>query len=71
MMGRLAADLADVAWVTSDNPRTEDPGAIIADILEGTAGGMASIVTQPDRERAIREAYAATGEGDVLLVAGK
>ena len=71
MMGRLAAGLADVAWGTSANPRTEDPGAIIADILEGTAGGMASIVTQPDRERAIREAYAATGEGDVLLVAGK
>ena len=71
LMGALAASLADVAWVTSDNPRTEDPGAIIADILEGMRGGKAAIRRVPDRAQAIREAYAATDPGDVLVVAGK
>jgi UDP-N-acetylmuramoyl-L-alanyl-D-glutamate--2,6-diaminopimelate ligase len=71
LMGGLAARLADVAWVTSDNPRTEDPGRIIADILEGCSGGPARFQTEPDREKAIEAAYAATGQDDIVLIAGK
>ncbi|MEX0326369.1 MAG: UDP-N-acetylmuramoyl-L-alanyl-D-glutamate--2,6-diaminopimelate ligase [Puniceicoccaceae bacterium] len=71
IMGELAAGLADVAWITSDNPRTEDPRTIMDDIEEGTRKGTASILKEPDREAAIRGAYAGTSEGDVLLVAGK
>jgi UDP-N-acetylmuramoyl-L-alanyl-D-glutamate--2,6-diaminopimelate ligase len=71
IMGQLAAELADVAWVTSDNPRTEDPDSIIRDILEGTKKGRSRIHTEPDREKAIRAAGEAMGPEDLLLVAGK
>lgn len=71
MMGEIAADLADVCWVTSDNPRTEDPDTIIQDILLGMPGGQAVVCSEADRAAAIRAAYQASAEGDVILVAGK
>lgn len=77
IMGRLAAELADVCWVTSDNPRTEDPDLIIADIMEGIDESTRSstlrteVHTVPDREQALQTAYRHTGKGDLLVVAGK
>jgi UDP-N-acetylmuramoyl-L-alanyl-D-glutamate--2,6-diaminopimelate ligase len=73
LMGAVAARLADVVVVTSDNPRSEDPESIIAQILEGVAAeraGGADIV-DPDRREAIHTALAAAQEGDVVLIAGK
>jgi UDP-N-acetylmuramoyl-L-alanyl-D-glutamate--2,6-diaminopimelate ligase len=67
-MGAAAA-VADVVVVTSDNPRSEDPAAIIADILRGVAERSAFV--EPDRREAIRAAIAMCAPGDVLLVAGK
>jgi UDP-N-acetylmuramoyl-L-alanyl-D-glutamate--2,6-diaminopimelate ligase len=67
LMGRIATELADVAIVTSDNPRSEDPEAIIAEILEGAD----RTEVEPDRREAIARAIAAAGEGDVVVIAGK
>jgi UDP-N-acetylmuramoyl-L-alanyl-D-glutamate--2,6-diaminopimelate ligase len=67
LMGRIATDLADLAIVTSDNPRSEEPTAIIAEILEGA--GDAEV--EPDRREAIALAVAAADEGDVVVIAGK
>jgi UDP-N-acetylmuramoyl-L-alanyl-D-glutamate--2,6-diaminopimelate ligase len=67
-MGRIAVELADVAIVTSDNPRGEDPLAIIEDVLQG-AGLEAEI--DPDRRSAIRGAIARAEPGDVVVIAGK
>jgi len=69
-MGAIASDLADMAIVTTDNPRSESPAAIAAAILGGATGG-ARIIDEPDRAAAIRTAIALAGEGDVVLVAGK
>jgi len=71
IMGRIAAELADVAIVSSDNPRGEDPAAIIADVLAGMKRGRAQIVTEPDRARAIVLALKKAREGDIVLLAGK
>jgi UDP-N-acetylmuramoyl-L-alanyl-D-glutamate--2,6-diaminopimelate ligase len=68
LMGRIATELADVAIVTSDNPRSEEPEAIIAEILEG-AGSEAEV--EPDRREAIARAVATADEGDVVVIAGK
>jgi UDP-N-acetylmuramoyl-L-alanyl-D-glutamate--2,6-diaminopimelate ligase len=68
LMGRIATRLADQVILTSDNPRGEDPLAIIADILEGARGDCCVV---PDRATAIRVAVAAARRGDVVLVAGK
>ncbi|HRU06900.1 MAG TPA: UDP-N-acetylmuramoyl-L-alanyl-D-glutamate--2,6-diaminopimelate ligase [Candidatus Brocadiia bacterium] len=70
LMGKVAARMADAAWVTSDNPRSEDPLDIISQILRG-AGESHKIHTQPDREQAIREAISAARPGDLVLIAGK
>jgi UDP-N-acetylmuramoyl-L-alanyl-D-glutamate--2,6-diaminopimelate ligase len=67
LMGRIANELADLAIVTSDNPRSEEPETIIAEILEGA--GEAEV--EPDRREAIARAVAAAGEGDVVVIAGK
>jgi UDP-N-acetylmuramoyl-L-alanyl-D-glutamate--2,6-diaminopimelate ligase len=67
LMGRIAAELADLAIVTSDNPRSEQSEAIIAEILEGADGAE----VEPDRREAIARAVAAAGEGDVVVIAGK
>jgi UDP-N-acetylmuramoyl-L-alanyl-D-glutamate--2,6-diaminopimelate ligase len=75
LMGAAAADLADVAIFTSDNPRTEDPLAILAAMLEGAITvperRRAHVIVEPDRASAIGLAVAAAGKGDVVLVAGK
>jgi UDP-N-acetylmuramoyl-L-alanyl-D-glutamate--2,6-diaminopimelate ligase len=68
-MAAAAARYADYSYVTSDNPRTEDPQAIIADILPGLGGAPHAV--QPDRAAAIAEAIASAARGDVVLVAGK
>ena len=69
-MGAAVAEVADLAIVTSDNPRNEDPLAIIAEIVPGLAPGRPHLV-EPDRASAIRIAVRETGPGDTLLVAGK
>jgi UDP-N-acetylmuramoyl-L-alanyl-D-glutamate--2,6-diaminopimelate ligase len=69
IMGRIAAELADVVVVTSDNPRTENPGAIIDDIEQGM-GGVAHLRI-PDRLTAIHTALQQARPGDTLLLAGK
>jgi UDP-N-acetylmuramoyl-L-alanyl-D-glutamate--2,6-diaminopimelate ligase len=70
MMGEIAARLSDRAYVTTDNPRSEDPEAIVNDILAGVPKGSA-VETILDRRAAIREAVAAARAGDVVVVAGK
>ena len=67
-MGAVASRLADRVFLTSDNPRSEDPAKIIAAIREGTKGEVA---TDPDRAKAIRAAIAAAQPEDVILLAGK
>jgi UDP-N-acetylmuramoyl-L-alanyl-D-glutamate--2,6-diaminopimelate ligase len=67
VMGTIASELADVAIVTSDNPRSEDPLAIIEEILRGAP----ELEVQPDRRTAIATALEQAREGDVVLIAGK
>ncbi|HJV29018.1 MAG TPA: UDP-N-acetylmuramoyl-L-alanyl-D-glutamate--2,6-diaminopimelate ligase [Gaiellaceae bacterium] len=67
-MGRVASEHADIAIVTSDNPRTEDPRAIIEEIVAG-AGGRLEV--EPDRRRAIELALDEARPGDVVVIAGK
>ena len=69
-MGRIATEAADVVVVTSDNPRSEDPDAIIAEIVAGiTDHGSVSVI--PDRREAIHHAARAAREHDVVVIAGK
>jgi UDP-N-acetylmuramoyl-L-alanyl-D-glutamate--2,6-diaminopimelate ligase len=70
VMGRTAAELADRVIVTSDNPRSEDPQAIIDEILVGVGRG-ADVEVEPDRRLAIRRSLGAAGPGDVVVIAGK
>jgi len=74
-MGAAAAALADVAVLTSDNPRSEDPAAILAAMRAGAgevpAADRAEIQVEPDRGRAIARAVALAGPGDTLVVAGR
>jgi UDP-N-acetylmuramoyl-L-alanyl-D-glutamate--2,6-diaminopimelate ligase len=67
VMGRIAQDLADVAIVTSDNPRSEDPLAIIDEVLRGAP----ELDVEPDRRAAIARAIETARDGDVVLIAGK
>ena len=71
LMGAVVGELADVAVVTSDNPRTEPPEGIIADILPGLEGTQAQVVTEPDRRAAIRACLEHGRPGDVIVLAGK
>jgi UDP-N-acetylmuramoyl-L-alanyl-D-glutamate--2,6-diaminopimelate ligase len=68
LMGRVARDLADVVIVTSDNPRSEDPLAIIQDVLQGTG---TDVEIDPDRRSAIGRAIEVAAPGDVVVIAGK
>ncbi len=71
-MARAAEELADRVFVTSDNPRSERPEAIIQEILAGfSERGRAKVQVEADRRRAIAAAIAAAGSGDVVLIAGK
>jgi UDP-N-acetylmuramyl tripeptide synthase len=72
LMGGLGAQIADEVIITSDNPRTEDPNAIIRDILAGIAEDRIGTVTvQADRKEAIREAISRARTGDIVVIAGK
>lgn len=70
-MGKIAADLADFCIVTSDNPRTEDPKAIIDDILEGMKGTKTPMQVIVDRPEAIHWALAHAQKNDVIVLMGK
>jgi len=75
MMGAAAAALADVAILTSDNPRSEDPLAILAAMLDGVLSvpqeERARVIIEPDRAAAIGQAVSLAASGDVIVVAGK
>jgi UDP-N-acetylmuramoyl-L-alanyl-D-glutamate--2,6-diaminopimelate ligase len=72
LMGEVATRLADDVILTSDNPRSEDPLAIIDDIRAGIPPGTAATVAvEPDRRRAIERAMAGARPGDVVVIAGK
>ena len=71
IMGRIAAQLADFVVVTSDNPRTESPSAIIADIVDGMIGTETPYVVLESRTEAIRFAMDHAAAGDVIVLAGK
>jgi UDP-N-acetylmuramoyl-L-alanyl-D-glutamate--2,6-diaminopimelate ligase len=78
LMGRLASELSDVALLTSDNPRNEDPAAIIADVLSGVKGSARGdgadrprLIVEPDRHAAITRALDTARAGDVVVIAGK
>ncbi len=68
LMGEIATRLADAVIVTSDNPRSEDPAAIIAEILAGAGSGAQR---EPDRRLAIERAIAVARAGDIVVIAGK
>ena len=69
-MGEAAAT-ADVAVVTSDNPRSEDPDALVAQVLEGTRGSAATVIAEVDRRTAIRRAVEVAQPQDMVLILGK
>jgi UDP-N-acetylmuramoyl-L-alanyl-D-glutamate--2,6-diaminopimelate ligase len=71
LMGRAATAVADLTVLTSDNPRSEDPMAILADIESGAEEGGGSFVVEPDRRGAIRLAVREARAGDVVVIAGK
>jgi UDP-N-acetylmuramoyl-L-alanyl-D-glutamate--2,6-diaminopimelate ligase len=74
LMGRLAAELADVVVVTSDNPRSEEPEAIIREVMAGIDAaptGRARVIEETDRRRAIDHAVRMARPGDLILIAGK
>jgi len=74
LMGGIAARIADRLWVTSDNPRSEEPEAIIAEIVAGIPPGAAGrdrATTTADRKIAIQDALADARAGDVVVIAGK
>ena len=69
-MGRAGAEGSDLAIVTSDNPRSEDPEAIIAEVLAG-AGEAGAVESEPDRRAAIALAFERARPGDTVVIAGK
>jgi UDP-N-acetylmuramoyl-L-alanyl-D-glutamate--2,6-diaminopimelate ligase len=71
LMGSVATANADLTVLTSDNPRSEDPMAIIQDIEGGAREGGGAYVVEPDRRRAIERAVSGADRGDVVVIAGK
>lgn len=71
IMGEVVARLADVAVVTSDNPRTEQPDDIIKDILVGMEKAKIPVYVEPDRRKATEYAMSIAQPGDIVLLAGK
>lgn len=71
LMGAVAARLSDLVIVTSDNPRSEDPLRIIAEIRRGMTREVGEVIEEPDRRKAIERAVAAARAGDLVLIAGK
>ena len=70
-MAQIAEKLADFCWITSDNPRSEDPMQILAEIETGFKARPARHQTEPDRRTAIREVLRQAEPGDVVVIAGK
>jgi UDP-N-acetylmuramoyl-L-alanyl-D-glutamate--2,6-diaminopimelate ligase len=71
-MGQIASELSDRIIITSDNPRTEKPEAIMKDIAQGIeAKNLKKVLTISDRKEAIKTACSLASEGDVILIAGK
>lgn len=71
-MGAIAAEVADMVWITSDNPRGELPAVIASEIESGIPTPYPAVIKlQLDREQAIAEAIDAVGDGDILVIAGK
>ena len=71
LMGVAAGELSDYVVLTSDNPRSEDPLAIMNDAMVGLSRYDTPHFAEPDRERAIRKAIETAGPGDVVILAGK
>jgi len=71
LMGRAAAEAADMVIVTDDNPRSENPAAIRAAVLDGTHEARAQVMEVADRAEAILRGVDALGPGDALLICGK
>ncbi len=72
VMGKVVSELSDLCFVTSDNPRTEDPSDIIAEIVSGISEEKKnSVVCEPDRKTAIFEAVKIADAGDIVVIAGK
>ncbi|MGH2795470.1 MAG: UDP-N-acetylmuramoyl-L-alanyl-D-glutamate--2,6-diaminopimelate ligase [Actinomycetota bacterium] len=71
LMGTIATSIADLSFVTSDNPRSEDPLAIIGEIEAGAREGGGTYLVEPDRRAAIRAAVMEARPGDLVLLAGK
>jgi UDP-N-acetylmuramoyl-L-alanyl-D-glutamate--2,6-diaminopimelate ligase len=71
LMGKAAGVASDIVVLTSDNPRSEDPEAILRDILPGLAGVRSEVLVEADREQAIELAVGLARKGDLVLLAGK
>ena len=71
IMGRIGVELSDIAVITSDNPRTEDPNAIIADIVKGVDNAMGEYVVIENRVKAIQYAMDIAKKHDIIVLAGK
>ena len=71
IMGRIGVELSDIAIITSDNPRTEEPSAIIADILKGIPEGKNNYKMIENRVEAIHHAMDIGGKHDIIVLAGK
>jgi UDP-N-acetylmuramoyl-L-alanyl-D-glutamate--2,6-diaminopimelate ligase len=71
LMGRAGGVLSDLAVITSDNPRSEDPGAIVAEVAAGAREGGAELVVEVDRHAAIALALGRAEPGDTVVIAGK
>jgi UDP-N-acetylmuramoyl-L-alanyl-D-glutamate--2,6-diaminopimelate ligase len=71
LMGRAGGTLSDLAVVTSDNPRSEDPEAIVAEVAAGAREGDAELVVEVDRHEAIALALGRAEPGDTVVIAGK
>ena len=71
IMGRIGAEIADIAIITSDNPRTEDPAKIIEDIVKGIDSGKNNYEIIENRPKAIRHAMDIAEKNDIIILAGK
>jgi len=70
-MGKISTELSDIVFITSDNPRTEEPKDIINEITKGINPIKNNYIIEPDRSSAIKKAVLEAGDGDIVLVAGK
>ena len=71
IMGRIGAEIADIAIVTSDNPRTEEPAKIIEDIVKGIDNSKNNYEIIENRPKAIRHAMDIAQKNDIIILAGK